>query len=67
MSASKQAPAVVIATRNYLITDLASNGGDRMTQPQREALADWLISSGYLAETYFDKVAAAIDDTEEQT
>lgn len=63
MSAAKQSPAVVIATRAQLITDLGGHGGDRMTQPQREAVADWLITSGYLAESYYEAVAARIGET----
>ena len=63
MSAAKQSPAVVIAVRSQLITELGEHGGDRMTQPQRESVADWLISSGYLSELYYEAVAARIGET----
>ena len=64
MSAALQRPIVVIATRNRLIVELGENGGDRLSQKDRESIADWMISSGYLADTYFEAVASTIGDSE---
>lgn len=58
MSAPRQAPQTVIAARTRLIGELATVGGERLTQPNREALADWLITSGYLSESYYAAVEA---------
>lgn len=57
-----QSPQVVIAARNRLIEDLKGVGGERLSQPNREVLADWLITSGYLSETYYAAVAAEIGE-----
>jgi hypothetical protein len=64
VSASKQSPAVVIATRNKLIVEVGEVGGERLTQANRESIADWMIGSGYLAESYYEAVAAGIGDNE---
>lgn len=53
MATTQQTPAVVIAARNALIVKVGEVAGERTTRKQREALADWLITSGHLAESFY--------------
>jgi len=62
MATTSQSPAVVIAARNALIQKVGTVAGERTTQKQREALADWLISSGHLADSFYSDVAIGGDD-----
>lgn len=57
-------PAVVIATRKRLIEDLGKVLGDRSSAPQREAAADWMLESGFLADSYYAAVAADLEKSE---
>jgi hypothetical protein len=49
----KQEPGVVIAARQRLVSGLAQFGGRPIPESTREAIADWLIRDGLLAESYF--------------
>jgi hypothetical protein len=64
MATTQQTPAVVIAARNSLITTLGEVAGGRTQQQQREALADWLITSGHLAESFYDGIQVGPRKTE---
>lgn len=49
----KLSPGVVIEARNRMVVELAEFGGRPIPAATRAEIADWLISSGFLAETYF--------------
>ncbi len=51
-------PRVVIAARAVLIDRLKTIGGSRMTDAGAAEIADWLISSGNLADSFYETVAA---------
>lgn len=59
--AEQQSPRVVIAARGALIKQLGEIGGSRLTDQGREEIADWLISSGHLADSFYQGVAAELD------
>lgn len=59
--AEQQSPRIVIAARAALIKQIAQIGG-RVTETGREAIADWLISSGNLADSFYDGVATDLDN-----
>lgn len=61
MSTTQQSPKVVIAARNSLIAQVRTIGGSRLTDAGSEEIADWMISSGYLAESFYEGVAAELD------
>lgn len=51
-----QEPKVVIAARAELIRQLGEIGGSRLTGEGKEEIADWLISSGHLADSFYEDV-----------
>lgn len=65
MSVSKLSPAVVIATRRSLVDSLGEFGSRPIPASLREQIADWLIGSGYLSETFYDLVAERFEIEEE--
>lgn len=46
-------PGVVIEARGRLVDQLSKFGGRPIPAVTRAEIADWLISSGWLAEAYF--------------
>lgn len=57
----QQTPRVVIAARDGLIKQLGEIGGSRLTDKGREEIADWLISSGHLADSFYEAIAAGLN------
>ena len=47
----KLSPGVVIEARNRMVAELSEFGGRPIPAATRADIADWLISSGYLAES----------------
>ncbi len=54
-------PRVVIAARAVLIEQLKAIGGSRMTDAGAAEIADWLISPGNLADSFYETVAQQIE------